>query len=101
MEKLTGKQNRYLRSIGQKLSDAAVIGQAGLSPAMIEHINTLLETHELIKLRIAEAQGAERKDIAAEIADATNSTCAGVVGKTLLLYKPNPELPNKDRIKLP
>ena len=101
MEKLTGKQNRYLRSIGQKLDPSVVIGQAGLNQAVIEHICALLDAHELIKLRLSEEQGSQRKIAAEEIAEVTNSACAGVVGRTFLLYKSNPELPKTDRINLP
>ncbi len=85
--KLTGKQLRLFRSQGHKLSPVASIGKAGLSIAQVENIRRLLETHELIKIRLPEAG---RKQIAQELAAATGSQCVEVIGRTSLLYRPKP-----------
>ncbi len=101
MIKLTGKQNRYLRSQGQRLEATVVIGRAGLNDAIVDHIRKQLDLSELVKVRLTVGQGSGRREAAEEIAKITESACAGVVGRTLLLYRPNVELPNNERIKLP
>ena len=57
-----------------------------------------LEAHELIKVRIEVDEGAARRELAAELAQQTDSTLAGTVGKLAILYRQRPEKP---KIKLP
>ncbi|MCK5113228.1 MAG: YhbY family RNA-binding protein [Phycisphaerae bacterium] len=90
MENLTGKEKRTLRGIGQRLKTAVTVGKSGLNPSVIEHIGIQFTNNELLKIRLTDQHGSQRKEIAAKIAAATNSTCVGITGKTLLLYKPNP-----------
>ena len=90
MENLTGKEKRTLRGIGQRLKASVTIGKAGLNSSVIEHIDIQFTNNELVKIRLADQHGAERKEIAAKIAAATNSTCIGITGKTVLLYRPAP-----------
>lgn len=88
MEILTGKEKRSLRGMGQRLKASVIIGKAGVNPSVLEHIDIQFTKNELIKIRLTEQHGAQRKETAAEIASATNSTCVGITGKTLLLYRP-------------
>ncbi len=96
---LTGKQKRFLRGLGQRLSPAAVVGKAGLSAEMIGNVARLLAGHELIKVKLPE--GSERKDIAAQLAAAVDATCLCVIGRTAVLYRPNNQLGPDKRISLP
>lgn len=90
MENLTGKEKRSLRGIGQRLKASVIIGKAGINPSVLEHIDIQFVNNELVKIRLADQHGSQRKQTAAEIAAATNSTCIGITGKTLLLYRPSP-----------
>ena len=99
MTKLTGKQNRFLRSKGQTLTTAATIGKAGLADEAIANVRELLALHELIKVRMPE--GSDRKAMAAELAEKAGACLAGVVGWTCLLYKPNTDLPPREQLHLP
>lgn len=101
MELLTGKQKRVLRSRGQTLDAITMIGKQGLNESSIAHLQRLLEGYELIKVRLLDIQGAERKILAQELAKATNTECVGVVGKTVLLFRANEKLPHSERIHLP
>jgi RNA-binding protein len=100
MTPLTGKDKRRLRAIGQNLQAAVTIGKAGQSQAVLANIRDLLAAHELIKVRLTEGQGRQRKLAATELADAVHAELAGVVGRTVLLYRANPDLPADDRIDL-
>lgn len=101
MTDLTGKQKRHLRALGTTMRDAATLGHNGLSDATCAHIKALLARQELIKVRMIDEYGSDRKTAAQNIAAATDSTVAGVVGRTVLLYKANPELDAEKRVKLP
>jgi RNA-binding protein len=101
MVSLTGKQKRRLRSLGQRLSDDIAVGKTGQSDAMLAHLRRLLDDRELIKVRLGEENvGRDRKRAAEELAAAAGAVCAGVVGRTALLYRPNESLPAEDRICL-
>ncbi len=101
MEPLTGKQNRFLRSRGQKLAAEVSLGKTGATDAVVRDIRSRLEKRELIKVRLGEIHGSARKELAARLAQAVDAACAGVVGRTALLYRPNPALPDDERIEFP
>jgi RNA-binding protein len=98
---LSAAQKKLLRSRGQTLSPTCTVGKAGLSEAAVANIDALLDQHELIKVRLAEAQGPQRAAMASELAEHTNSSVVGVVGKNLLLYRANEEIEPRKRIHLP
>ncbi len=96
---LTGKQKRVLRSIGQLLEPVVHIGKEGVTEANVAATEDAFRTRELIKVRAMKSVSGETDDIAAQVAEETQSEIAGRVGHTFLLYRPNPEL--KERISLP
>ncbi|HWN70097.1 MAG TPA: ribosome assembly RNA-binding protein YhbY [Haliangium sp.] len=99
---LTGKQRRFLRSLGHGLTAVVQMGKEGITPALVQAVSQALEDHELIKIRIG--QGAlldnksERMAAAEELARQTDSEVAQILGHTVLLYRHHPEEP---RIELP
>lgn len=95
---LTGKQRRFLRSQGHHLTAVLQIGKEGVSPAFVQAVEQALLDHELIKIRVGANAVLDRKQAAADLAGATTSEIAQVLGNTLLLYRPHPEEP---RITLP
>jgi RNA-binding protein len=102
MNVLSGKQKRFLRSLGQRMDVTVSIGKAGLSEAVVAHLRRALAEHELIKVRLGEENiGADRKNAAAELEKATAAVCVGIVGRTVLLFAPNKEQPAGVRIVLP
>ena len=95
---LTGRQRRYLRSIGQRLSPVVTVGRTGLSGSVMRAIDRALEDHELIKVRLGRECEIERKEAAQRISELSRSALAQVVGKTMLLYRRRREDPE---IELP
>jgi RNA-binding protein len=100
MTELTGKQKRHLRGLGQRMQCLATVGKGGMNDAVLENLDRLLKQRELVKLRLTEEQGADRKTAAEMLAEALQADVAGVVGRTVLLYRPNPDLPAEQRISL-
>ena len=98
MSELTGKQRRHLRALGHHLSAVVQVGHEGLSDAVAQQARAQLEAHELIKVRVGESSPLSRHDAADQLATATNSALAQVLGRTFLLYKPRE---NEPRIALP
>lgn len=97
--KLKGKHVRFLRGLGHHLQPFVMIGKEELSSQVIKASNEALETHELIKVKLQDGCIMDRKDVATELASATNSEIVQILGKTILLYrqaeKPIIELPKK------
>jgi RNA-binding protein len=99
MSDLTGKQKRRLRGVGQRLSPAVLMGKAGLTEGIIARIQTSLEGRELIKVRLP-GEAPDRKALAQELARSVEATCVGLTGRSVLLYRSNPDLDPDDRIRM-
>ncbi|HWO24757.1 MAG TPA: ribosome assembly RNA-binding protein YhbY [Kofleriaceae bacterium] len=90
---LSGKQRRYLRSLGHELRPIVQVGRDGLDDGLIAAVDRALTDHELIKIKLGEAADLDRHDAAADLAARTRSEVAQVLGNTVLLYRPHPEEP--------
>ena len=93
---LDSTERRHLRSLAHPLKPVVFIGEGGISTAVTKALDEALTSHELVKIRLR--QPADKKAAARELAEASNSALCGVVGHTVVLYRPHPEEP---RIKLP
>jgi RNA-binding protein len=94
LAELTGKQRRHLRALGHHLSPVLHIGHDGVTHALVAHANAQLAAHELIKVKVSESSPLPRHDAASQLASATSSALAQVLGRTFLLYKPHPTHPH-------
>ncbi len=90
---LTGKDRRFLRGLGHHLDPVVQLGKEGLSEAFVAAVEQALSDHELVKVRVGEGAPMERRAAAEAIAAATHAELAQVLGRTLLLYRPNGEAP--------
>ncbi|MBN1958887.1 MAG: ribosome assembly RNA-binding protein YhbY [Desulfuromonadales bacterium] len=86
---LTGKQIRYLRGLGHHLKPVVMIGKEELTVSLIAAVDETLQIHELIKVKLQEGCIGDRKDIAAELAQETQSNIVQVLGRNILLYRPS------------
>jgi RNA-binding protein len=83
---LNGKQRRQLRAMGHHLEPVVLVGQAGVTEAVVAAVEQALHDHELIKVKVNE--GPETRQEAAEhLAEATGAELAQVLGRTVLLFK--------------
>lgn len=90
---LTGKQRRHLRGLGHNLSPVAQVGKGGVSDAVVKAIDAALADHELIKIKLLESLELDRQEAATMLATRTQSEVAQVLGRTVLLYRPDPDEP--------
>lgn len=84
---LTGKQRRFLRGLGHHLQPVVHVGKDGLTEGVVGALDVALEEHELIKVRLGESVGDDRRGVAAALAEAAGAELAQVLGRTLLLYR--------------
>ena len=88
---LTGAQRKHLRGLAHRLEPVVQVGHQGVTDGVLDAVHAALTTHELIKVRLHEPE--DKKTAAAEIADGTRSAMCGLVGHTVILYRPHPERP--------
>lgn len=93
---LDSSQRRHLRGLAHSLKPIIFVGEAGIGPALTRALDEALKSHELVKVRLR--QPADKKATARELAEASAAALCGVVGHTVVLYRPNPDEP---RIQLP
>jgi RNA-binding protein len=93
---LDSSQRRYLRGLAHPLKPIVFIGEGGISPAVLKALDEALTSHELVKIRLRQPEN--KKEAAETLASASAAALCGVVGHTVVLYRPNPEEP---RIELP
>lgn len=98
MAVLTSKQRQFLKGLAHPLSPIVRVGKAGVTESVIAETKKSLESHELIKVRVESDESAERKELAQQLADATDAQLAATIGKIAVLYRERDEEPE---IKLP
>ena len=98
MAVLTGKQKQFLKGLAHPLAPVVRVGRGGVSESVIAETKKSLHSHELIKVRVDADESATRRELAEKLAAATDAQVAGMVGKTLILYRERDEDPD---IKLP
>ena len=95
---LTGKQRRYLRGLGQALRPCVYVGKGGVTEQVLRSIEDAYHNNELIKLRVERGCPLDRKETAAALAAASKSHLAQVLGRSILLYRHDPEAPSPLRL---
>ncbi len=97
---ITNKEARQLRALGHHLTPLAMLGREGLSATVVESVDILLTNRELVKVKIQNNCPLDRQEVAAELSAATGAAVAQVIGKMILLYRHNPNLPPEKKIRL-
>ena len=87
-------EKKKLKAEAHPLKPVVIIGQAGLTAAVIKEINLALDTHELIKVKVR-AEREERKNINDQISSETKAELITTIGQIAVLYRKNP---NKKKV---
>ncbi|MCP5059401.1 MAG: ribosome assembly RNA-binding protein YhbY [bacterium] len=93
---LGGAQRKWLRGQAHALRPIVQVGGGGLSQAVLGAVDQALLAHELVKVRLVQPE--DKKAAAQELAERSGSELCGLVGHTVILYRPHPEEP---KIELP
>jgi RNA-binding protein len=84
---LSERQRKYLRGLGHALDPVLLIGNAGVTPAVVAEAKRALHDHELIKVKFRGAERDARDAGLAELATQTESALVQRIGHTALYYK--------------
>jgi len=91
---LTADQRRELKARAHSLNPTVMIGNAGLTSAVLEEIAHTLDSHGLIKIRAA-GEREERNAMLQEICERLDAAPVQHIGKILVIYRPAAEKPAK------
>ena len=88
---LSTKDIAALKARAHHLNPVVMVGQHGLTDAMIQETERNLAAHELIKVQVAGDDRAERLAVAEALCTATEALLVQHIGKQLVLFRPKPE----------
>jgi len=91
MKELTSAERRALRARAHHLHPVIMIGNAGVTPAVLEEIDIALKSLELIKIRVLGDDRERRESMAGEICAALEASPVQQIGKMLVVFRPRPE----------
>ncbi|HEY2902573.1 MAG TPA: YhbY family RNA-binding protein [Polyangia bacterium] len=80
-----------LRGAGHALSAIVQIGKDGTTAAVLKQLGQALRDHELVKVKIGSECPDSRFEVAEQIADQSGGNVAQILGRTVLVYKRDPE----------
>lgn len=94
----TSKQRSYLKGLASNEDAIFQIGKSSITPTMVQAIDDAIEKRELIKISVLKNCMDDPHELADIVAERTHSNVVIVIGKKIVLYRPNKKNP---RIVLP
>lgn len=94
---LTATQKRHLRQLAHALKPVVIIGHAGLSPALLAELDSSLERHELLKVRVNAEDREARRALTQALCEQTRSEWVQSIGHIAVIYR----RAEKPRLSLP
>ena len=95
---MTSKQRAYLKGLASTIDPIFQVGKSSLTPEFTEAIREAFNTKELIKIAVLKNCIDDPTEIANVLSERTQSQVVQVIGKKIVLYKPNRDNP---KIMLP
>jgi RNA-binding protein len=87
MKSLTPAQRQYLKGLAHTRQPVVMIGNQGLTAAVLKEIDLALSAHELIKVKAASNEPDTRSAWLDEICAATGAASVQQIGKVLVIYR--------------
>ncbi len=88
-----------MRALGHHLSPLAMLGREGAADSVLAAIDEVLRKRELIKIKLQNNCPLDRQEAAITVSAASGAAVVQVIGRMILLYRPNPDLPAEQRIR--
>ena len=88
MKPLTPTQRQFLKSLAHRLQPVVMIGNQGLTAAVLKEIEHSLAAHELIKIKAATEEADKRQAWMDEICTSAKAIPVQQIGKVFVIYRP-------------
>lgn len=85
-----------LRADAHHLNPLVLIGEKGMTPAVLKEIERALDDHGLVKVHVAGDDREERDEICHTVADELGAARIQEIGKMLVFYRPPVEKSEED-----
>ena len=90
---MTSKQRAYLKSLANTLEPVFQVGKSSLTPEFTAAVDEAFNTKELIKIAVLKNCMDDPKEIAQTVAERTHAQVVQVIGKKIILYRPDQKNP--------
>ena len=100
MNELTPSERRALKARAHGLVPVILIGDKGLTGAVLAETERAIAVHELVKIRV-QAERRDREGILREICAKTDSSAVQHIGKMLVVYRKKPPEPPQPKFRKP
>ena len=91
---ISSQERSALRAAAHPLRPVVLIGDRGLTESVLKEIDLNLKAHQLIKVRVAGDDREARSTMLQTICDTLDCATVHHLGKTLIIYRPNPDSQN-------
>ncbi|MGH8795413.1 MAG: YhbY family RNA-binding protein [Caldimonas sp.] len=85
---LTPAQRKEKRADAHHLDPAVMVGPKGLTPAVAKEVDSALQAHGLIKVRVSLDDREAREGVLAALADELGAAPIQHIGKLIVLWRP-------------
>jgi RNA-binding protein len=89
--KLNNKQLKFLKTKAHSLKPIVMVGNAGLTDAVFTEIDSRIEHHELIKIRLNASSREERLTMVNAICKTAHAFHINSIGHVAVFYRPAAE----------
>jgi RNA-binding protein len=95
---LKPSQKRYLRGLAHALKPVVLVGNKGVTDAVVAEFSLALEHHELVKVKLAGDDRQARAEQVVALGKAGDAELVQTIGKVASFYRRNADAP---KIALP
>src|SRR5436189_6176396 len=88
---MTPKDKKQLKALAHKLKPIVLIGNNGVSEAVMREVDRALNDHQLIKIRIQGADRVGRLEALNDVCAQASAELVQVIGNIGVLYRKNPD----------
>jgi RNA-binding protein len=88
---LTAAQKRHLRGFAHDLKPVILVGQKGVTAALLAELDGALDHHELVKVKLADDDRESRAAAIERIREHSGAELVQTIGKTASFFKRNPD----------
>ena len=86
-------QKKFLRGLGHQLKPIILVGDAGLTEALLKEFCSTIEHHELIKVRVRAGNRETRDSIISDLCNRGSAELVTRIGNVALVYRRNDKTP--------
>ena len=90
---MNSRERDFLRKMAHDLNPMVRVGKEGYTENLKQSILDVIDSRELIKVKLLQTVEMDKKEITSIIQEKTGCELVGLIGKTIILYKENKEKP--------